>query len=134
MIPKPWRDRSWGAGDLPRSLRSTQAGSSPVGETSQGAVGERTVETCLSICFPPAFSFYSFFLPRISGFEPQMEILFLWLTICLDHCQVKSWCLSSRDAATMVPGSLTHHTCEVGGVKVLMSGCKDTFRKLKKPI
>ena len=65
------------------------------------------------LCFPPAFSFYSFFLPRISGFVPQMEMLFLWLTICLDHCQVKSWCLPSRDAATVVTGSLTRHTCLV---------------------
>ena len=34
------------AGDLPRC---PEAGSSPVGETSQGVVGEHTVETCLSL-------------------------------------------------------------------------------------
>ena len=54
-----------------------------------------------------------FFLPRISGFVLQMEMLFLWLTICLEHCQIKSWCLSSRDATTMVAGSLTRYTCLV---------------------
>lgn len=31
---------------------------------------------------------------------PQMKMLFPWLTICLDQSQVKSWCLSSRDAAS----------------------------------
>ena len=44
---------------------------------------------------------------------PQMTMLFPWLTICLDKSQVKSWCLSSRDAATVIAGSLTCHICLV---------------------
>ena len=44
---------------------------------------------------------------------PQMKMLFPWLTICLDKSQVKSWCLSSRDAVIVIAGSLTCHICLV---------------------
>ena len=67
----------------------------------------------------------TFFLPRISGFVLQMEMLFPKLNICLGQCQVKTWCLSSRDAATMVADSLH----EVGGINVreeaLIGKCDD---------
>ena len=101
LIPKSqsWRDQCVRGGGVCRwsskvpwdpldLLRSTQAGSSPVGETSWGAVGDHTVEICLSLCFHSAHSLYSFFLLKISGFVPQMEMLSSWLTICLDQHQV----------------------------------------------
>ena len=62
----------------------------------------------------------TFFLPRISGFVPQMEMLFPKFNICLGQCQVKTWCLSSRDAVTGVVDSLpvSYLSSEVGGINV----------------
>ena len=78
----------------------------------------------------------TFFLPRISGFVPQMEMLFPKLNICLGQCQVKTWCLSSRDAATMVADRLpvSYLSSEVGSVNVregaLTPKCDDTYMSL----
>ena len=78
----------------------------------------------------------TFFLPRISGFVPQMEILFPQLNVCLGQWQVKTWCLPSREAATMVAESLpvSYLSSEVGGVNVrggaLTPKCDDTCMSL----
>ena len=78
----------------------------------------------------------TFFLPRISGFVLQMEMLFPKLNICLGQCQVKTWCLSSRDAATMVADRLpvSYLSSEVGSVNVregaLTPKCDDTYMSL----
>ena len=58
------------------------------------------------------------------------------LNICLGHCHVKSWVLSSREAATMVAESLpvSYLSSEVGGVNVrggaLTPKCDDTCMSL----
>ena len=76
-------------------------------------MGDQPVEICLSLCSSLAHCPYSFFffLPKISSLCTRWTRSSPRLTICLDHCQVKSWCLSSRDAATIIAGSLTCHTC-----------------------
>ena len=53
---------------------------------------------------------------------PQMKMLFPWLTICLDKSQVKSWCLSSRDAVIVIAGSLTCHTCLEKKLRLRLGG------------
>ena len=134
LLPKPQVERPelcGVAGDLPGF---PEAGSSPVGETRWGALGDHTMEAFLSLCSPSANCPYSFFFPtqNIKSL-PQMEMLFPRLTICLDHCQVKSCCLSSRDAVTIIAGSLICHTHLVKKVGLKWSrGCKDTYRKLKR--
>lgn len=79
---------------------------------------------------------FTLFLPRISGFVPQMEMLLPQLNICLGHCQVKTWCLFSGDAATMVADRLpvSYLSSEVGRVNVregaLTAKCDDTCMSL----
>ena len=102
LIPKPLVGRPELGGSCRWSSKvphgALRQASCPAGETKWGAGGGHTVEICpnpLSLFSPEKQSLCS----RWTRSSPR-------LTTCLDHCQLKSWCLSSRDAATMVAETL----------------------------
>ena len=102
LIPKPLVGRPELGGSCRWSSKvphgALRQASCPAGETKWGAGGGHTVETCpnpLSLFSPEKQSLCS----RWTRSSPR-------LTTRLDHCQLKSWCLSSRDAATMVAETL----------------------------
>ena len=88
---------------------------------------------CLFLPF--AHSPYFFSTQNIRVCAPDGDAL-PQLKICLGHCHVKSCVLSSREAATMISGSLpvSYLSSEVGGVNVrgvaLTPKCDDTCMSL----
>ena len=102
LIPKPLVGRPELGGCCRPSSKvphsALRQASSPDGETKWGAGDGHIAETC-----PAPVSLFS---PEKQSLCPRWTRSSPRLTICLDHCQLKSWCLSSRDAATMVAETL----------------------------